>query len=228
MSWISWLLPPGASTFAGDIDRIYYVILAITGTAFVIVEVALVWFLIKYRARPGRPPVRYVHGSNKAEVIWTSITAATVVILGLMSAGMWNRIKGRESVPADAMVVQVRVKQFEWNFIYPGPDGRFGTADDFTSRNQLHLTVNQPVVVEMTSEDVIHSFSIPAFRIKQDAVPGMVIRAWFEPTQTGEFEMGCAELCGLGHYRMRAVVTVHSPEEYQRWLGTQSTSVASR
>lgn len=227
MSWISWMLPPGASTFAGDIDWIYYVILTITGIAFVIVEVTLVWFLIKYRARPGRV-AHYTLGSNKAEVIWTSITAVTVIILGLMSAGMWNRIKGRDSVPTNAMAIRVNVKQFEWNFIYPGPDGRFDTPDDFTRRNQLHLPVNQAVVVELRSEDVIHSFSIPAFRIKQDAVPGMHIRAWFEPTLTGEFELGCAELCGLGHYRMRAVVTVHSQEEYQRWLGEQSTTVASR
>lgn len=227
MSWISWMLPHGASTFAGDIDRIYYVILVITGIAFVIVEVGLVWFLIKYRARPGRPAY-YTHGSNKAEIVWTSITAVTVVILGLLSARVWNDIKGRDSVPPNAMAIQVHVKQFEWNFIYPGPDGRFGTPDDFTRRNQLHLPVNRPVVVELTSEDVIHSFNIPAFRIKQDAVPGMHIRAWFQATETGVYELGCAELCGLGHYKMRAVVTVHSLEEYQRWLREQSTTVASK
>jgi cytochrome c oxidase subunit 2 len=225
MSWISWMLPHGASTFAGDIDGIYYLILIITGIAFVIVEVGLVWFLIKYRARPGRV-ARYTHGNNTAEIIWTTIPAVTVVILGLLSSPIWNRIKGRLSVPANAMPVQVHVKQFEWNFVYPGPDGRFDTPDDFTVRNQLHLPVHQPVVVELTSEDVIHSFNIPAFRLKQDAVPGMHIRAWFEATETGVYELGCAELCGLGHYKMRAVVTVHSPEEYQRWLGEQSTKVA--
>ena len=227
MSWISWMLPHGASTFVGDVDGIYYLILAITGVAFVIVEIGLVWFLIKYRARPGRP-VRYTHGNNTAEVIWTSIVAVTVVVLGLLSAPVWKRIKGRDSVPADAMVIRVHVKQFEWNFLYPGPDGRFDTPDDFTRRNQLHLPVNRPVVVELTSEDVIHSFNIPAFRIKQDAVPGMQIRAWFQPTETGVYELGCAELCGLGHYKMRAVVTVLSPVEYQRWLGQQSTTVASK
>jgi len=82
------------------------------------------------------------------------------------------------------------------------------------------------VVVELTAEDVIHSFNIPAFRLKQDAVPGMHIRAWFEATLPGVYELGCAELCGLGHYKMRAVVTVHSAEEFQRWLGQQPTNVA--
>jgi cytochrome c oxidase subunit 2 len=227
MSWISWILPPGASTFAGDIDRIYYVILVITGIAFFLTEGLLVWFLIKYRARPGQK-VRYTHGNNTFEVVWTSVTALTVVILGIMSAGMWDRMKGRDSVPADAMAVQVRVKQFEWNFVYPGPDGRFDTADDFVRRNQLHLPVDRPVVVQLISEDVIHAFNIPAFRVKQDAVPGMHIQSWFQPNLVGEYELGCAELCGLGHYRMRAIVTVHSQDDYQRWLAEQTTNVASR
>jgi cytochrome c oxidase subunit 2 len=104
-------------------------------------------------------------------------------------------------------------------------DGTFDTADDFTVRNQLHLPVNRPVVAELSAEEVIHSFNIPAFRVKQDAVPGMHIRAWFEATRPGVYELGCAELCGLGHYKMRAVVTVHSAEEFQRWLGQQPTTV---
>ena len=225
MSWISWMLPHGASTFVREIDGIYYLILVITGIAFVIVEVGLVWFLIKYRARPG-VPARYTHGNNTAEIIWTSIPAVTVVILGLISSPVWNKIKGRDSVPHDAMPIRVHVKQFEWNFIYPGPDGKLGTPDDFTRRNQLHIPVGRPVVVELEAEDVIHSFFIPAFRIKQDAVPGMHIRAWFQATEVGVYELGCAELCGLGHYKMRAIVTVHSPEDYQRWLAEQSSTAA--
>ncbi|HEV8612484.1 MAG TPA: cytochrome c oxidase subunit II [Gemmatimonadales bacterium] len=225
MSWISWMLPHGASTFARDIDWIYYLILIITGIAFFIVEIGLVWFLIKYRARPGRT-AHYTHGSNKAEIIWTTIPAVTVVILGLLSSPVWTKIKGRDSVPANAIPIRVHVKQFEWNFIYPGPDGKFDTADDITRRNQLHVPSGQPVVVTLESEDVIHSFSIPAFRIKQDAVPGMHIRAWFQATEPGVYELGCAELCGLGHYKMRAVVTVLSAEEYRHWLGEQSPTVA--
>jgi cytochrome c oxidase subunit 2 len=225
MSWISWMLPHGSSTFAREVDGIYYLILVITGIAFVVVELGLVWFLIKYRARPGRP-AHYTHGSNKAEIIWTSITAVTVVILGLISAPIWNEIKGRDSVPPNAFPIRVHVKQFEWNFIYPGPDGKLGTPDDFTRRNQLHVPVGRPVVVELESEDVIHSFFIPAFRIKQDAVPGMHIRAWFQATEAGVYELGCAELCGLGHYKMRAVVTALSPEEYERWLAAQASTVA--
>ena len=222
MSWLSWLLPPGSGVFAGEIDRIYYLILVITGIAFVIVELGLVWFLIKYRARPGQQ-VQYTHGSTRAEVVWTSITAVTVVILGLLSGGVWNHVKGRNSVPPNAIPIRVHVKQFEWNFTYPGPDGKFDTPDDVTLRNQLHVPVDQPVVVYLNAEDVIHSFFIPSFRLKQDAVPGMHIRAWFQATKPGVFELGCAELCGLGHYRMRAVVTVHTPEDYRQWLAQPQT-----
>lgn len=224
---MNWLLPPGASTFASDIDRMYYLILIITGVAFVVVEAALLWFMWKYRAGSGRPVV-YTHGSNRAEIIWTIIPAVTVVIIGLMSAPIWNRIKGHDSVPADAMPLTVHAKQFEWNFTYPGPDGTLGSPDDFTVRNQLHLPVNRPVVVNLIAEDVIHAFNVPAFRIKQDAVPGMHIRVWFQPTIPGTYELGCAELCGLGHYKMRAVVTVHTEDDYRQWLGQQTKSVAMR
>jgi cytochrome c oxidase subunit II len=222
---MNWILPHGSSTFVGEIDWIYYTILIVTGIAFVLVEVALVVFLFRYRDRPGAKAV-YLHGSNKAEIIWTSVTAVVVVVIGLMSAGPWNRIKGREGVPAGAMELGLLAKQFEWHVTYPGRDGQLGTGDDFTVRSQLHVPVDTPTVVTMQSEDVIHSFFIPNFRIKQDAVPGMRIRVWFQPTEVGTYELGCAELCGLGHYRMRAVVTVHSKEDYQRWMAERASAVA--
>ena len=226
MGW-SWLLPHGASTFAARIDFMYYVILAITGIAFFVVELGLVWFLIKYRARPGRK-AEYIHGSTKAEITWTSVTAVTVVVIGLMSGPVWNQVKGRHSVPADAMPLAARAQQFEWHFTYPGPDGQLETADDFSLRNQLHVVVNRPAVMLLQAEDVIHSFFVPAWRIKQDAVPGLSIRVWFQPTEVGTFELACAELCGLGHYRMRAQVTVHTQEAYDQWLAEQGQNVAIR
>jgi len=213
---MSWLLPHGSSTFVGEIDWLYYLILWITGIAFVLVEVLLVWFMIRYRARPGRKAT-YYHGNTRFEIIWTSVTVVVVVIIGILSAGRWNRIKGRDMVPANATPLAVHAKQFEWLVTYPGADGALGSADDFQVRSQLHLVVGQAVSVLLTSEDAIHSFFIPQFRIKQDAVPGMNIRVWFQPTEVGEYELGCAELCGLGHYRMRATVTVHSREDFDRW-----------
>jgi cytochrome c oxidase subunit 2 len=228
---MGWFLPHGSSTFAPSIDRLYYLILIITGIAFVLVEVGIIWFSIAYRARPGRK-AHYTHGNATAEVIWTAIPAVTVVALGLMSAGLWNHIKGRNSVPADALPFGVKAKQFEWNVTYSGADGKLGTADDFVVRNQLHVPVNRPILVNLESEDAIHSFFVPGFRLKQDAVPGMKIRVWFQATEAGTQELACAELCGLGHYRMRAMVTVHTQEDYDKWLADQiaqhAQTVASR
>lgn len=223
---MSWLLPPGASTFVGEIDWLYYLILWITGIAFVLVEVLLVVFLFRYRAKPGRRAT-YYHGNTRFEVIWTSVTAIVVVVIGILSAGRWNFIKGRDSVPANATVLGVHAKQFEWLITYPGPDGTLGSADDFELRSEMHLAVNQAVDIMLTSEDAIHSLYVPAFRIKQDAVPGMNIRMWFQPTLEGEYEIGCAELCGLGHYRMRATVTVHSQAGYEQWLRDRAALAAT-
>jgi cytochrome c oxidase subunit 2 len=220
---MSWWLPPAASTFAGPIDTLFIVILILTGIALVLVEVGLVVFLVKYRARPGRRAY-YTHGSTRAEIIWTAIPAVTMVALGLVSNHYWVLMKSAKSVPPNAVQFGVHAKQFEWQMSYAGADGKLGTDDDFMVRNQLHIPVNQPVALTLTAEDVIHSFFVPEFRVKQDAVPGMNIVSWFQATKTGEYEIGCAELCGMGHYKMRARVFVHTPEEYNAWLAEQAAA----
>jgi cytochrome c oxidase subunit 2 len=213
MNW----LPPRASTFAGEIDFMFWVIVVITGIAFVVVEVGLLWFLFRYRHKPDRR-AHYIHGSKTAEIIWTAIPAVTVIVLGVWSGRVWGEIKRRDRLPENAVRVAIAAKQFEWNVTYAGADQALGTDDDFTVRNQLHVPVNQPVVADLTSEDAIHSFFVPAFRLKQDAVPGMRIPLWFEATAVGEYEIACAELCGNSHYRMRGTVYVHTQEGYDQWL----------
>jgi len=220
-----WWLPDAGSTFAGPIDTMFTVILILTGIALVIVEVGVIAFMIRYRARPGGRAF-YTHGSTRAEVIWTAIPAVTMIVLGLVSNHYWVLMKDKKSIPANATHFGVHAKQFEWQVTYAGADGKLGTDDDFTVRNQLHIPVNQPVAVELSSEDVIHSFFVPEFRVKQDAVPGMHITAWFQATKTGEFEIGCAELCGMGHDKMRARVFVNTPEEYIAWLTQQASGGA--
>lgn len=222
---MSWWLPRQASTFGPSIDGLFIAILIITGIAFVVVEVGLVWFAIKYRGRPGKKAF-YTHGSTKVEVIWTAIPAVTVVVLGIVSNSAWVHMKGKHSTPADALPVIVHGKQFEWRITNPGPDGQLGTADDIRLRNQLHIPVNRPIAVKLEAEDVIHSFFVPEFRLKQDAVPGMNINAWFQATDTGQYEIGCAELCGMGHYKMRGRVFVHTAEDYQAWMVQQAAAAA--
>lgn len=218
MDW----LPPAVSTYAVHIDRIFWVIFIVTGVILVTVEVALVYFLIKYRGREGRKAY-YVEGNNRAEVIWTVTTAVLVLTLAFASQRVWALVKDPGRFPTDALELDVTAEQFEWTITYPGLDGVLGTEDDFARRNQLHVPVNRPVVVNLSSLDVIHSFFVPVFRVKQDAVPGLEgIRAWFEANQVGEYELACAELCGTGHTRMRARVFVHSQEGFDRWVAEQN------
>ena len=218
---MNWSLPESVSTFGAEIDSIYYLILAITGVIFFAVEALLVYFIIRYRHKEGRKAA-FIHGNARAEVIWTVIPFLILVFLAFKSREVWVAVKDPARFPADALELRVAAKQFEWNVTYPGPDGRLDTGDDFVRRGQLRIPVNRPVRVTLTAEDVIHSFFLPEFRVKQDAVPGMEIPVWFEATRTGEFVLGCAELCGLGHYRMKGTVTVHTAEEFDAWQREQS------
>jgi cytochrome c oxidase subunit II len=239
-----WWLPPQASTFAPSIDGMFLAIMIITGITFVLVEVGLVWFAIRYRGRPGQKG-HYTHGNTRAEVIWTAIPAVTMVILGITSNGLWVKIKGRNSVPADAYPVGVHAKQFEWWITLPGPDGKLGRvadslvsktnptgldpndpagADDIIRRNEFHLPVGRPIVVYLRSEDVIHSFYVPEFRVRQDVVPGMEIKQWFEADKPGTYELGCSQLCGLGHYKMRAQVFAQTQADFDSWLQEQEAA----
>lgn len=215
MDVLSWVLPESFSTFGDDIDRLYYIIFAITTVAFVVTQAILVWILVRYRHREGRK-AEHFHGNNTVELAWTLGTAAIVIGLGIASTGVWHDIK--RNVPDGAMEVIVTAKQFEWNTTYPGPDGLLGTDDDFEQRNTLDVPLGQPVLVHLRSEDVIHSFFLPEMRVKQDALPGKSIRVWFEPTRAGEYVIGCAELCGLGHYRMQGQLTVHAAGDYPTWV----------
>ncbi|MEE9171716.1 MAG: hypothetical protein V3U41_02260 [candidate division NC10 bacterium] len=119
--------------------------------------------------------------------------------------------------PGDVRV-HVTGKQFNWEILYPGPDGRFGTADDLQVDNELHVPVGKIVRVTLKSKDVIHSFFLPNLRLKQDTMPGREIEAWFEATKPGVYEIPCAELCGFGHSGMLGHLTVHSAEDYEKWV----------
>jgi cytochrome c oxidase subunit II len=213
---MNWLLEPSVSTFGPDIDRMYYIILVITGIVFVLTEFLLIYFLIKYRRRDGRK-AEYIHGSTRAEIVWTAVPFAIVLVLALMSKPIWDGIKDPAQFPADAYAIELTSRQFEWEARYAGSNGEFDAEDAFTLLNRLHVPVNRPVVLHLESEDVIHSLFVPRFRVKQDAVPGRRIPVWFEISEPGEYELGCAELCGIGHYRMDGLVVVQTEEEFQAW-----------
>jgi cytochrome c oxidase subunit 2 len=221
-----WRLPPNVSTYGGEIDSMFHLIAWITIIVFFLVEILLVWFLFRYRGRPGRKAA-YTHGNSRMEVLWTTATALIVVFIGIISRGLWLDIKDPRRFPEAGLELTITAKQFEWNVTYPGADNVLGTADDFVRRNQLHVPVDVPVRFTLESEDVIHSFYLPELRLKQDAVPGMQIEGWFEATQAGDYTVGCAELCGLGHYRMKGGLTVHSAADWQQWYTQEQQRTAA-
>ncbi|MBI4530010.1 MAG: cytochrome c oxidase subunit II [Candidatus Latescibacteria bacterium] len=214
---LGWL-PENVSTYGGTIDSIFYGIYYLTTTIFILVALTMVVFLIRYRRREGRQAA-YTHGNTTLEIVWTVATALIMVVLAFISKPVWGTIK--QQIPSGDVQVQVTGKQFNWEVVYPGPDREFGTADDLQLENEVHVPVNRVVRVGLKSKDVIHSFFVPNFRLKQDAVPGREIPAWFEVTRPGKYELACAELCGFGHSGMRGWVFVHSEEEYQQWVKEQ-------
>lgn len=230
-------LPEGVSTSAPLIDRVFYAVLAITGIAFVLVQGVLVFFLIKYRRRKGRA-ASYIHGNHWVEVVWTAIPAAILVALAFYSQRVWSYVRG--TPPKADVQVEVIAQQFAWNIHYPGTDNVFGKTDpalvdeagnpvgldkndpnakdDIVTVNQLHIPVGKIVLIHLKSKDVIHSFFVPQFRMKLDAVPGITGHLWVSATKTGNYEIACAELCGNSHYRMRGFLVIDTPDGFQKWL----------
>ena len=212
---LQWL-PENVSTFGGEIDSLFYLIYYITAATFVLVTVLMVVFLVMYREQPGRRAT-YTHGNTSLEIIWTIIPAAILIVLSFMSVSTWAKVK--RQAPDSDFELQVAAKQFNWDVVYPGADGKFGTDDDVKFDNDLHVPVNKVVRVHLSSKDVIHSFFLPNLRLKQDAVPGRTILVWFEGTKPGKYEIPCAELCGFGHSGMKGWLYVHTLEEYAKWAG---------
>lgn len=220
---LPWL-PENASTYGGDIDWLFRLIFWITTIVFVLVQGALLWFVVQYRYRPGRTAT-YTHGNNALEIAWTIAPSLILVVLALLSRTSWYEIKG--GTPPPDYEVRVFAKQFNWDFTYPGPDGKFDTEDDLKLENDLNVPVGKVVKVRLTSRDVIHSFFVPVFRLKQDMLPGREIEAWFQATKTGRFEIPCAELCGFGHSGMKGWITIHSSDGYKAWVNERWPNAAA-
>jgi cytochrome c oxidase subunit II len=211
---LNWWLPENVSTFGVEIDWLFNLIYAITAITGILVFAALIAFLVIYRDRPGRR-ARYTHGNTTLEIVWTIVPSLILVVLTFLSVPAWSKIKMTQ--PPTDVIIQVTAKQFNWQVAYPGADGKFGTEDDKKFLDEMHVPVNKPIRVVLKSQDVIHSFFVPNFRIKQDAVPGREIIAWFDATKPGKYEWPCAELCGFGHSGMKGWVYVHTAEDYAKW-----------
>jgi len=224
----SWYLLQ-ASTYAADVDNLILLIAVIVGAWFVAAEVLFFWLLWRFRARDGEKAM-YIAGEIKSQKRWVSWPHYAVLVFDILilifALRVWNDIK--ISAPPSEERVRVIAQQWAWTFVHAGPDGELDTADDIRTVEDMHVQVGRTYWFELHSRDVVHSFSVPVFRLKQDAVPGRAILGWFRATETGDFDVQCAEICGIGHGLMPAVIHVRSAEDHQAWLASAAgTGLAS-
>jgi len=212
-----WWLPPNYSTYGPKIDQLFYLILWMVAFFFVLTEGILVWCVWRY-SKKRETKADFVHGHHKLEILWTAIPGALLLVITFTQMGAWASIKFKSSFPNVPPMAEVYASQFDWRIRYAGPDGHFGTMDDLENPFEFVVPVGEPVLFNLRSRDVIHSFFVPYLRIKQDAMPGMTIPVWFQATTEGDFDLVCAELCGWGHYKMAGRLRVVSRPAYEKWL----------
>jgi cytochrome c oxidase subunit 2 len=236
-------LPELASRHGASIDATIRYLLVATGILFLLGHAVLAFFVLRYAGAGERGSP---HASARLEWRWALVPVLVMCVVaegGVLIVGLPAFRQLYVETPKDPWVVEVVGKQFEWLVHYPGADGKFGESradlvsdarnplglvkkdpnvkDDVWTRGQLHIPVDRPVVIRLRALDVIHSFTVPQFRVKQDLIPGFLGRTQFEPTKAGQYEIACAELCGLGHYRMRGFIEVQSQGEVDKWLSEQ-------
>jgi cytochrome c oxidase subunit 2 len=209
------LFPEQASTVAEEVDALFWFILFICGFFTVLIAWLVMYFAIKYRRRSEAELPRPIKGSLKLEIAWTIMPLVVGLVIFVWSARVYL---GMYRPPDGAMNIYVVGRQWMWKLQHPGGEREI---------NALHVPRGEPVKLTMISEDVIHSFYVPAFRIKQDVLPGRYSTIWFQATKAGTYDLFCAEYCGTGHSKMRGSVMVLEPAEYQRWLDERAEGSAA-
>ncbi len=205
------LFPESASTVAGRVDMLYFFLVAVAGFFSVLIFSLVFFFAIRYRRRAGNMTAAQIHGSTRLEILWSVIPLGLTMVMFGWGAVLYLR---DARTPAGSLEIYVVGKQWMWKIQHP---------EGIREINELHVPTGAPVRLIMTSEDVIHSFYIPAFRIKQDLMPGRYTSMWFQPTQPGKYHLFCAEYCGNQHSAMGGWVYVMEPAEYEKWLGGGSS-----
>jgi len=242
---LDWLgLPVPASAHAREVDQIMSLVHWLMLVLLVGWGVFFVYVLVRFRR--SRQPLASYHGVKARWASWVEggVLAAVVALLVILSIPLWSARVDALPPERGSTVVRVVAEQFAWNVHYPGADRVFGRThislvnpdnplgldrhdpagrDDITTINRLNLPVGRPVIVYLSSKDVVHSLGLPQMRIKQDATPGVVQPVWFTPTRTGEWDIACSQLCGLGHYRMRGVYSIQPQAQFDAWLAREAT-----
>lgn len=219
----AWWFPPNVTDIGDEIDWLFNFIAVLVGITFIGTEVLLAWFFLKY-SRPRDEKAVFSHGNHKVEMVWTFIPAVLLLIIAFVQMSAWRQMKFRSDFPSEGAysienpIAEVWASQFDWRMRYPGEDGLLGTLDDFERAFEFVVPVDEDIVFHLRSRDVLHSFFVPNFRLKQDAVPGQTIPVWFNSREEGNYDLICAELCGWGHYKMAGRVRVVSRPEYDEWI----------
>lgn len=248
--------PPNASEHGYQIDHILEFAHWFMGALFFGWSAFFVFVLIRFRkSRHPKADHAGVRSGISTHLEFSVVLIEAVLLIGF-AIPLWAKRVNEFPSTQDAILVHVVGQQFNWTFHMPGPDGQFGRReiglvtnsnplgldptdpagkDDIVVLGELHVPVNRPVIIELSSKDVIHNFDIPHMRIAADAIPGSLIPMWFKPIKTGSYEVVCGQLCGLGHYGMKGMVVVDEPAEYQAWLkeraelaGTQNAPPATQ
>jgi cytochrome c oxidase subunit 2 len=236
-------MPVAASAHAADIDFVLLLVHGLMLALFVGWGAYFVWALIRFRsgrqtkANPSGATGRFAVG------VEVGVVVAEGILLVAFALPVWYSRTAAPPADSNAVVIRVVAEQFAWNVHYPGSDGQFGQTstalvsaenpigldrgspagkDDIVELNLMHLPVNRPVILQLSSKDVVHSFGVPAMRVKQDVIPGLLSPVWFTPTRIGRYDIQCSQLCGLGHYRMHGIIVVESEADYEKFLTAEA------
>lgn len=213
-----------ASSYAGSIDGVILLIAVLVGFWFFLAQGVFFWLIFKFRAKPGRKS-DYITGKEKHLKRWITIPHALVLLCDVFivigAVRVWYDVKLQ--LPEPDATVRVIGQQWAWVFQHPGADNELDTDDDIFTTDELHVQNDRTYHFQLQSRDVLHSFSVPVFRLKQDAVPGRTITGWFRPTTTGQFDIQCAEICGIGHGVMAARIYIEDEAEHAAWIALNSS-----
>lgn len=231
--YVCWIAPSEGWWFPGEpkspmgvrIEGLFYLILAIVTVVFIGTQFALGYVLWKAATREEGRKAWFSHGSHSLELIWTIVPAFVLVFIALYQMDVWAEYRVQSFYPEETRqagsIAELTARQFEWRVRYPAPGKQLAEQPepgDLYWVNELHVPTGRPVKLNLRTEDVQHAFFAPQLRLKQDAVPGLIIPVWFEIPEAGEYDIVCAELCGWGHYKMRARIVAESDAALTAWL----------
>ena len=214
-----------ASSYAADVDQLILIITLFCGFWFLLAEFVFFYFIFKYKKKDGQK-AQYIEGEDHKETKWVHWAHYLVIVCDIViivfAIQVWHTIKMQ--LPEPDSTIEVTGQQWAWKFRHPGEDNILGNTDDILTVDELHLQIDKTYHFKLKSDDVIHSFSVPVFRLKQDAVPGRVITGWMKPTRLSPekgFDIQCAEMCGIGHGVMGARLFIETEADHKTWVSKQ-------